>query len=315
MPRQGSVAGGGTYTWRATEVAGDANTFTVTGEGTVGTRTVTAVETVTRRARYPYALFAADGLFLNGESAGTHPGPPGIYAETGGGQDPSRQAAIASNHNIVVANGSGGGDTQVALGPAGACSGCPNPARQADPLATPDPTVPQGSSSCPGDPPGMVDGTASPAVIPAGTYVCPGDLTLKGNVTLAASPDNPVIIYMENGDGGTGPATTLHLAGLSMTVPGEPSALFILKAGSGAVDIGDGSSPATSLSGVVYAPRATLTSSTCNMSVAGSMTLDTFACDGDTSQFTLAYDDRVAALLSNAWKPSDFHEIPTPASL
>jgi hypothetical protein len=128
---------------------------------------------------------------------------------------------------------------------------------------------------------------------------------------VAASPGNPVVIYMTNGPTGQGPATTLHLGGLAMSQAADPTGLVIAKVGPGQVEAG---SPAV-FTGILDAAGAGLTSSQCQLTVTGALTLDTFACDGDEPNFTLAYDSRVEQLRSDRWATLGFHEIPTPASL
>jgi Tfp pilus assembly protein PilX len=313
-PQSGSIGTVGAFQWRAVEVNSDPNTYAVTSTGTVNSRSRTVTEVARRGPLYPFALFANNGIFFNNKSAAAYSttAPNGIYAETAGSRDagsPARQAAIASNRAIVLADGTGGGDQQVVLSPAGTCSGCGNPVAAPGPFRTPDPVVPALTQACPGG--GNVDGSASPVVINAGVYLCTGDLTLTGDVSVAASPGNPVLIYMVNGADGDGPATALHLGKLAMSETADPTDLVIAKVGPGTVDAVD---PAV-FTGILAAPGANLTSPTCELTVTGALVLDTFACDGNGPNFTLAYDSRVEQLRSDRWATSGFREIPTPASL
>jgi hypothetical protein len=310
VAQSGSIGPSGVFEWRAVEVGGDPNTYGLTSIGTVGGISRTVTEVATRGPRYPFALFADNGIFFNNASAAdySNTAPNGIYAETGGARDagaPPRQAIIGSNRAIVLADGKGGGDEQVALSPAGSCSGCGNPVNRPGPFRTPDPVVPAGTQSCPGN------GTVNGAVISAGVYLCTGDLTLTGAVSVAASPGNPVVIYMTNGLDGSGAATTLHLGMLAMSALDDPTGLVIAKVGAGRVDA---SNPAA-FTGILDAPRASLTNAQCQLTITGAVVLDTFACDGNVPNFTLAYDSRVEQLRSDRWATSGFREIPTPASL
>jgi hypothetical protein len=148
----------------------------------------------------------------------------------------------------------------------------------------------------------MVDGSSTPAFLTAGTYVCDTDLTLKGNVSVAASATDPVLVYLA-------PGASLHLGGLAMAASNDPAALIIEKAGAGAIDPGGDDDPPT-FRGVIDAPHATLTSDQCNLSITGALTVGTFLCKRGASTFTLAYDAGVAALPAATWQTSGYTEIP-----
>jgi hypothetical protein len=274
----------------------------------VNGRSKTVTETVSRPRRYPFALFAGDGLFFNDKSAAAG----AIKASDG-----TVQAAIGSNRAIVIGSGStsgAGGAAQNYYSPRGACGGCPNPVSSAGPFATPQPVPPAAPLPaplpCPGG--GVLDGRTTAKIITAGTYLCTGDLTLTGSVSVSVG--DPVVIYMTNGNDGSGAPSTLWLAGLVMDATADPTGLQILKAGPGTVDPG-GSANAAHFTGVIYAPSANLSSPQCAMTVVGALVLGVFNCAGGSPAFSLTYDSRVAQLLSSAWKPSGYHEIPTPASL
>jgi hypothetical protein len=303
-PQGGTVGPAGSYEWRATQPAGgDPNTYRLTSTGTVNGRVRTVTETVTRPARYPFALFAKDGLYFNGQSAAAG----AIYAEKAGTLDPSRKAGIGSNRAVVIGSHAGGGDAQTYYSPDGSCGGCPNPLSAAGPYDAESLTAPSTGLACPGTPPGLVDGTETLQTINPGVYLCADDLTLAGNVSVgSASGANPVVIYV---------AGDLHLAGLTMSPSSDPTGLQILMVGAGRIDTG-GSLNGARFTGIIDAPAAYLTSSSCSMSIVGALVVDVFSCGGtNPPNFSLAYDDRVQALLSDAWRASNYHEIPTPASL
>lgn len=286
------------FSWQAT-LSG--STYTVVSVGTAQRSTHSLGATAIRQPQYPFALFADHGISFNGGSGQIFAGPPG------GPADPLRQARIGSNHAIVLASGTGGGNAQVPYPPAGSCSGCPNPQpATTGPFATPDPAVPPGVTPAPCPYGGNDNG--QPLV--SGVYACTGDLTLTGAVTVSATPANPVRIYMFNGSpAGSGPPSTLHLANVSI-VASDATDLIIDKAGAGTVDVG-GPTDQVAFTGILYAPGASLTSPGCKLTLAGALSLDTFTCSGEADLFSLAYPSSVEALTAG-WVLSNQHEVPTP---
>jgi hypothetical protein len=310
--QSGTVGAGAGYEWRATEASGDPNTYTIVSVGTVNGRSHSVTETVSRTPRYPFALFANGGLFFNSKSSTLG----NINAETGGSVIAGGTAGIASNHAVVIGSGQGGGTSQTFYSPAGSCGGCPKPVSAAGPYLTAEPAAPAGALPCPFA--GVVDGTTDPRIIDAGTYLCTGDLTLTGQVSVATSPGSPVVIYMTNGSDGRGAPSTLHLGGLAMAAPTvgtDATGLQILKAGPGTVDPGDGGADTPHFTGVIDAPEANFNSPTCEMSAYGALLLGVFNCGGSGNGFHLYYDRGVSSLLSDAWRASGYHEIPTPSSI
>ena len=124
-PPQSGTLGSASFRYRATR-QGDDNSYLIVSIGTSGAMNHSVSALATRTPRYPFALFADHGITFNGASASSYRSFPtsGIYAEADGMPDSSSSAAkIGSNHAIVLASRTGGGDVQMASGPAGSCSG------------------------------------------------------------------------------------------------------------------------------------------------------------------------------------------------
>jgi hypothetical protein len=297
--QQGSLPDGATFAWRATLDAGTGN-YTVLSTGTENGVTHTLGASTVRGPRFPYALFADHGITINGTTARA-----GRIIGSG------LQAPIGSNGDIVLADGAGGGDSQVPYPPAGACSGCPLPKpaaagplvlRQPD-ITNPIDTAPDAPPSTPYPCPGVIDGTLAPVTVPGGVYLCDGqDLTLKGTV-VPPSSGSAAVIFLTNG-------ASLHLQSLAMSA-GDPTEFVVNVAGQGGVD----ATGVNSLTGLLYAPSAGLIVPGCNLAVSGALTLGSFSCDGDSSStFGVSYS-LSAASLTESWTLTGIHDQPTPASL
>jgi hypothetical protein len=306
-PQSGTLSPGVSFRYRATRQ--DDNTYMIVSTGASGAMTHSVSVLAQRTPLYPFALFANHGITFNGASAANYSSifsfQLGIFASTPG------RALIGSNHAIVLASGMGGGDAQWTMAPSGSCSGCAHPVTQPGPFLTPDQSVPSLTS------PGVCPSFSGPGVhtIVSGVYLCSGDLTLSGTINVAG----PVVIYEIPPAGG---ASTLTLTGLSMLPSDIPTNLQIFKSGPGSIVtdtdtdsfFGFGSDRVTFI-GVLYAPESSLNSPNCGMSIRGSITVDTFICDGEFPSLSLAYDSGVGGLLSDRWSMANYREVATPASL
>ena len=271
----GSPTTASTYSWTATTP--DGITVDLASGGTVNGRR-RQVDAVASRA-WPWVVAASSGLVLDG---------PGSVS---GG------ARLASGGALVLRDGAPAGSGQDLLSPGASCAGCPAVRALPGPVVLPDPVVPAAPLPCPQQP---------IETITSGTYVCNGDVTFGNDVAVSGA----VVLYQRNGSDGTGPPTTLRLAGTSDRVSGgDPANLVIRKAGAGVVDTGDGDGSAR-ITGVLDAPRATLRSDDCQLSVTGALVLGSFACTSPSGGPRLTLDAAAASLTLGAWDVSAHHDAP-----
>ena len=179
--------------------------------------------------------------------------------------------------------------------------------------------MPAGTLPCPYTSAGTISNTFLPGGTTASpaTYLCTGNLTITNHFAAFG----PVVIYQEPSL--SAPTPTLDLGGLTMSPKSffaNPADLQILKAGAGTVAV-DRPGKSVEFTGILYAPGSSLDSPGCDMTIAGSITVDTFVCAGPANALTIAYDEVVSGqetvqgLLSDQWSVADYQEIATPASL
>ncbi len=278
--------GEGEFSYVATRV--DSSTYDVKAKGVIGGSTHAIRATVARKIRFPYAIFANQGLTFNGNSTAN------IYSFNADSPDVrTGKARVGSNRAIVVNSGAGAGDSQDYYTPGGSCIGCPAPLAQQGPYNLDPVAVPAGTTrSCP------TGGTFSGEVIGGTPYVCNEDVTFSGTVTVSSPP---VIIYITGG-------RSLTMAGAVVNHGGKGVDLQIYKDGAGALDMGDGARSAK-FTGVLYAPGTDLTVNG-GIEVRGSLTVNSLRVNG-APNFTLAYDLGLTTLLDRDWRAGRWREVPS----
>jgi hypothetical protein len=107
----------------------------------------------------------------------------------------------------------------------------------------------------------------------------------------------------------TGTTADMNMSGSEINVGGDPTKLRIYMAGAGSVNPGNGAH-AGDFTGILYAPSSDMTNNACKVGWRGSITFNTVTCNGGP-HLTVQYDERVAALVSQDWKVSNYTEIPT----
>jgi len=230
--------GQGTYSYVATRL--DTNTYDVKAKGVIGGSAHAIRATVSRKIRFPYAVFGNQGLTFNGNGSANiysyDPANPAVH--TG-------EARTGSNRAIVVNSGAGAGNFQDYYAPDGSCSGCPNPLAQQGPYELDPITVPAGA-----------------------TLPCPVGGIFAGNVTVVAPP---LIVYITADRGLTMADAVVNQGGRGIDVQ-------IYKDGTGPIEPGNGTH-AVDLTGVLYAPGSELTVNG-NMAVRGSLTVNSLRING-----------------------------------
>ncbi|MDQ1438987.1 MAG: hypothetical protein QOK43_2616 [Acidimicrobiaceae bacterium] len=282
----GSV-GGGAFQYVATRQSDDR--YVVKVKGVINGSAHAVEATVSRRQKFPYALFSNQGLTLNGN------GGLNIYSYSTSGGPHTGKAHLGSNRSIVVNSGSGAGDYQDYYSPAGSCIGCPNPLAQEGPYVLDPIVVPTiGVQTCPplGAFTTVINGMSGVPV------VCDHDVSFVGNVTVI---NPPAIVYVTADH-------RLTMADSTVNQGGRGNDLQIYKAGSGALDFGNGSH-ATTTTAVLYAPASELTLNG-GATWFGSITVNSVKVNG-APNFTLGYDQNLSAELVRNWTVSHWHEVPS----
>lgn len=287
--------GEGTFSYVATRV--DTNTYDVKAKGVISGSAHGIRATVARKIRFPYAIFANQGLAFNGN------GTANIYsfnaATPGVG---TGNARVGSNRAVVVNSGAGAGDFQDYYSPAGSCIGCPNPVAQQGPFNLSSATVPAGTVTQPCPSAGTFTGSVSGSS--GKPYLCDQDVTFVGTVSVTSPP---VIVYVTanhklkmTGDSAG--------SGALVNQGGEGVNLQIYKDGAGEIDLGNGAN-AADFTGVLYAPGSELTVNGA-LAVRGSLTVNALRVNG-APNYTLAYDLGLQAVLDQNWRVGRWREVPS----
>lgn len=281
--------GNGSFEYLATRESNDRFTVQVRGEINGSTHAVEA--TVSRKQKFPYALFSNQGLTLNGNNG------VNIYSfETRGGP-PTGGARVGSNRAIVVNSGQGAGDVQDFYAPNGSCIGCPNAVAQEGPYVLDAVEIPtSGTQSCPafGIFTGVINGLDGVPI------VCDMDVTFTGTVTVI---NPPALVYVTADH-------ALQMADSVVNDGGRGNDLQIYKDGSGAISLGNGAHAAEATA-VLYAPESQLTING-GETWYGSITVNSVKVNG-APNFTLGYDQNLESELAQDWTVSHWHEVPSSA--
>lgn len=281
--------GNGTFSYVATRI--DTNTYDVKAKGIIGGSAHGIRATVTRRIRFPYAIFSNQGLTFNGN------GSANIYSFNHSAPAVATGSArVGSNRAVVVNSGAGAGDFQDYYSPSGSCIGCPNGVAQQGPFTLTPATLPAGSTTqaCPTDGifTGIVSGSSGTA------FLCDRDVSFAGTVTVTSPP---LLVYVTADH-------ALTMAGSVVNQGGRGVDVQIYKDGTGALDVGDGSH-AADFTGVLYAPGSDLTVNG-GMAVRGSLTVNSLRVNG-APNYTLAYDLGLQAVLDRNWRVGRWREVPS----
>jgi type II secretory pathway pseudopilin PulG len=299
-----TVPGAPVAQYRAIKVNSD--TMTVMALGTVNRRPHAIQATVSRSPRYPFALFGNGDVTFNGNGSGT------IQATLPNGSlDPNRFADSGSNNTVTCHGGGQEGDHQVSY--KNSWNGCPTPTPGVGTYLPRDPVV---ASSCPSPnvnaPPvpclpasGV---SACPvggvfAAVVTGTYYCTGDVTFSSAAPITVIGSFQLFVIPTSGTANVGLASTTINGG------GDPRNFVVHVAGAGTVDMGHGAHNAT-ITGVIDAPSAQITTNGCKMDLTGALVIGTFTCNGGPN-LTVNYDSRLQTLTSQDWTVRNYSEIPS----
>jgi hypothetical protein len=118
-------------------------------------------------------------------------------------------------------------------------------------------------------------------------------------ITTVLNP--PVIIYVSG-------ASTIDLSNNVINEGNNAADFRLLVNGAIPIDLGTGGH-AVEFTGVLYAPKVDLVSPGCMFLPNGSVTVNTFRCQGGPN-FTARYDDALSEVTSD-WHVVDWHEIPS----
>lgn len=280
----------------------DNDTYQVTSEGTVNHQTHVIQATVQRTPAYPFAIFGTGNVTFNGTGSTIQP-------TTNGVKDTNRQADVGSNGTVTCNGGGPDGDSQVSY--QSSWNGCPSPVsgtgsyQPLDPVTaancpspnTNDPPVPCVPASAISPCPATFTGTLT------GTYYCTGDVTFSGTITVNGS----FSVYLIPPAGST---ATVNMSGSSTIINsgGDPRDFAVYMAGAGSVVFGNGSN-VPNVTGLIYAPSASVTSNGCQVTLTGALVVGTFTCNGGPN-VTINYDSRIAAVLQHNWTVKNYTEIP-----
>jgi type II secretory pathway pseudopilin PulG len=299
-----TVPGAPVAKYRAIKVNSD--TMAVMALGTVNRRLHAIQATVSRSPRYPFAVFGTGDVTFNGNGSGT------IQATLPDGSlDPNRFADSGSNSTVTCHSGGQEGDQQVSY--KNSWNGCPTPTPGVgtylpkDPVvasvcpfpntnAPPVPCLPAtGVSACP------VGGVFAAAI--TGIYYCTGDVTFSSAAPITVIGSVQVFVIPTSGTANVGFASTTINDG------GDPRNFVVHIAGAGTIDMGNGAHNAT-ITGVIDAPSAQITTNGCKMDLTGALVIGTFTCNGGPN-LIVHYDSRLQSLTSQDWTVRNYSEIPS----
>jgi hypothetical protein len=282
--------GTGSFTYTATKA--DDVTWSVKSHGTIDGVPHTIQATLSAVLEYPYAIFTQQDLVFNGNAGDTITSYNSMTGEQNTGH-----AIIGSNNKIICHGGAGNdGDGQDYFTPSGSVTGCENPFQKQGPYDISDPVIPASTQPCP-------TGGTFPSVINGGVglpYSCVNvPVTFASTTTVS---NGPVIIYV------SGSSASISFSGASINTGGQASNFRLLVIGAVPIDTGAGSHNGD-FTGVLYAPKSDIVSDGCKFSPNGSLTLNSFTCNGGPN-FVMKYDDSLRSLVSS-WDTTNWQEIPS----
>lgn len=290
-------------------------------------------ETITRSSKFPFALFGKQGLTFTGNSQGGNfgtftPGAPGTGSFTSCSNATSSPPCLllGSNGNISCSGPSPAGVQGIIFGTGsgGGSDSCGTASSQTNTYQVPDPVVPPSPQTCPNG--GNLGTGYGYEYVNPGVYECDSPVNISGTVlpALGASDTNPVQIYIMTGSsysnfltvaGGSQINTSIPFGSLNQNgTTGPPSGstmpdsqLFQVYSNSNGNLTSDGVSNGFIFAGVLYAPDAYLTNNGCKSSFLGTVTINTYTCQGSPNlnfwyDSTLNYD-------FGSWQISGYQQI------
>jgi hypothetical protein len=292
-------------------------------------------ETLSRGSKYPFALFGKEGLTFTGNSQGGNfgtftPGAPGVGSYTACSNTVSSPPCLllGSNGSITCNGPSPLGVSGIifATGNGGGSDSCGTATSQNKVWQVPDAQPPSGGTyTCPdggqlGS--GYGSGPNGNEYIAPGTYVCTSPVSISGTV-MDSSTTDPVQLYIMTGSnysnfltiaGNSQINTTIPFGSLNNGSPGPPSGstmpdpqLFQVFSNSDGNLTSDGVSNGFIFAGILYAPDAYLTNNGCKSSFLGSVTINTYTCNGSPN-LNFWYDSQLQYDFG-AWQVSGFQQI------
>ena len=305
--RPSTVPGASAAQYKAVKV--DSNTFTVTAVGQVNNRPHAIQATVSRALQYPFAIFGTGDVTFNGNGSGT------IQATLPDGSvDPNRAADTGSDNTVTCHSGANEGDQQVSY--KNSWNGCPTPVAGTGSYHPLDPVV---AGSCPSPNVNVPPVSCVPASLPtpncpignvfgllgvvSGTYYCTGSVTFSSLLPITVLGSFQLYVIPTSG------TADVELASTTINAGGDPRNFSIHVAGAGTIDMGNGSHNAT-ITGLIDAPSANITSNGCNMTLTGALVIGTYTCNGGPN-LTVNYDSRIQTLTTSNWTVSGYTEIPS----
>lgn len=320
------AAPGASYVARAT--SSSPGVFTVYSQGISHGVTYVVKATVQRAIDYPFPIFGVSSVTMNG-----HSGSVNVQSTNQYGQDTGAPADLGSDSTITCHGSGSYGTAQITFD--GGSSNCPswvNGANQYNPQPPvqscpspsgtfpPTPCMPSNYQSCPNN--GLFEGTpANPFVLEPGIYSCPNGVTFKGTVNVDYSStvnSGEVQIYVFPASSGS---ASISMAGATVnqwevppspsgtgqSVVGNPVDLQLYAAGSGSIDVGNGSA-AASFNGLLYAPGWNVTVNGGQLSMTGAFTVNQFTVNGNPN-LQVNYDTRVETLGAAGWTSQDVIQV------
>jgi hypothetical protein len=281
------AVGSGSFSYLASKV--DDNTYSVKVKGSIGTAAHAIEATVRRDQKFPYALFANQGVSFQGDG-----GTFNVYSASKEDDPDTRESRVGSNRAIVVNGGFTGGQQQDYYAPAGSCSGCTNPSPRERPYALQRVKMPAGTTqACP--PLGNFTGAVN--AMNGTPFVCDMDVTFTGTVTVT---NGPLVLYI------TAPHT-LNMSGAIVNRGGVGSGVQIYKDGSGNLNLGSGVN-ASDTSAVLYAPETDLD---VNGGAKWFGAINVNSVRVNTPNFKLGYDLSLKTMMDTAWRVTHWREVPS----
>lgn len=293
-------------------------------------------ETLERSSKYPFALFGKDGLKFTGSSTGGNfgtfvPGAPGTGSYTGCSNTASSPPCLLlGSDGSITCNGPsplGVSGIIYATANGGGSDSCGTASSQNQVYQVPDPQAPAGALPCPNN--GLLGSGQVPPypTVDPGTYVCTSPVSISGQV-MDSSTTNPVKLYIMTGSSYANFLTVAANSQINTTIPfgslnnpssGPPSGstmpdptLFQVFSNSNGNLTSNGVSNGFIFAGILYAPDAYLTNNGCKSSFLGSVTINTYTCNGSPN-LTFWYDSLLNYDFGN-WQVSGYQQI-NPASV
>lgn len=300
-------------------------------------------ETLTRASKYPFALFGKDGLTFTGNSTGGNFGTfcpasapvsaacsiPNTYSACSNTVSSPPCLLIGSNGSINCYGSSPLGVSGIiyATGNGGGSDSCGTASSQNQVYQVPDPQAPASALPCPNN--GLLGSGQVPPypTIDPGTYLCTSPVSISGQV-MDSSTTNPVKLYIMTGSsyanflsiaGSSQINTTIPFGSLNNPSPGPPAGstmpdpnLFQVYSNSNGNLTSNGVSTGFIYAGILYAPDAYLTNNGCKSSFLGSVTINTYTCNGSPN-LTFWYDSQLKYDFGD-WQVSGYQQI-NPASV